>query len=264
MTDAAQPNQSILAMVFRQIDEWRRFRPTIDPSIELGFVPTMGALHAGHASLLDRARHECDLVALSIFVNPTQFDDPADLAAYPDTLDADIAVADSCGVDYILLPDRDQVYPDDYRYHVSESDFSKALCGKHRPGHFDGVLTVVLKLLNIVGARRAYFGEKDYQQLTLVRGMVDALFVPTEIVPCPTVREDDGLAISSRNRRLSPAARQIAPLFAAWLRKAASADEAAAELEAAGFSVDYIVDHDGRRLGAVHLDGVRLIDNVAT
>lgn len=253
--------------VFEHVDEWLTFRPTIEPGRSVGFVPTMGALHPGHASLMSRARDECDIVVLSIFVNPTQFDDASDLAAYPSTLEDDLDIAAGCGVDHVLFPTRDQVYPDGYRYHVTETDFSTKLCGEHRPGHFDGVLTVVLKLLNIVRPERAYFGEKDYQQLTLVRGMVDALFVPTTIVPCATVREDDGLALSSRNRRLSAAARELAPQFAAWLHKASSADEAIRELDSLGFDVDYVVDYSvggqRRRFGAVHLDGVRLIDNVA-
>ncbi|MNC85956.1 Pantothenate synthetase [compost metagenome] len=135
--------------------------------------------------------------------------------------------------------------------------------GAHRPGHFDGVLTVVLKLLLIAGADRAYFGEKDWQQLDLVRGMVDAFFIPTTIVPCPTVRAPDGLALSSRNGRLPPAARALAPAFHRLLTTAATADEAAAALRAAGFVVDYVEDCDDRRLGAVQLGGVRLIDNVA-
>ena len=257
--------------VFEHVDDWLSDRRTIESGHSVGFVPTMGALHRGHASLMERARAECDVVVLSIFVNPTQFDDPDDLAAYPSTLDADLDIATACGVDHVLFPTKTQVYPDGYRYHVTETDFSTRLCGEHRPGHFDGVLTVVLKLLNIVRADRAYFGEKDYQQLTLVRGMVDALFVPTTIVPCPTVREADGLALSSRNRRLSAEARELAPQFAAWLHKASSADEATHELEALGFDVDYVVDYtledaaggQHRRFGAVHLDGVRLIDNVA-
>jgi pantoate--beta-alanine ligase len=252
--------------VFEHVQDWLSFRPTIE-SRSVGFVPTMGALHRGHASLIERARAECDVVVLSIFVNPTQFDDADDLAAYPSALDADLDMATACGVDHVLLPTKAQVYPDGYRYHVTETDFSTRLCGEHRPGHFDGVLTVVLKLLNIVRPDRAYFGEKDYQQLTLVSGMVEALFVPTTIVPCPTVREADGLALSSRNRRLSRDARELSPQFAAWLHKASNADEAARELAALGFEVDYVVDYSvggqPRRFGAVHLDGVRLIDNVA-
>ncbi len=143
-----------------------------------------------------------------------------------------------------------------------ESERSKTLEGALRPGHFDGVLTVVLKLLQIASAERAYFGEKDWQQLSLVRGMAKAFFLPTEIVGCPTVRADDGLALSSRNRLLSQADRRIAATFNRALIAASTPEDAALALRAAGFVVDYIVDEDGRRLGAVRLGGVRLIDNV--
>ena len=277
-----------LASVFQRIDEWRRFRPTIDSSIELGFVPTMGALHAGHASLLDRARRECDLVALSIFVNPTQFDDPADLAAYPTNLDADIAVAESCGVDYVLLPDRTQVYPDDYRYHVNETEFSNELCGEHRPGHFDGVLTVVLKLLNLVQPTISIFGRKDAQQLASVKRMALDLNVDVEIVQAPIIREPDGLAMSSRNQYLSPPDRQSATalwraLEAASVRETATAAKRAAtqildQAAAANpnFVLDYaeVVDPDtfavlddedsgpALLVAAATISSTRLIDNV--
>jgi pantoate--beta-alanine ligase len=146
---------------------------------------------------------------------------------------------------------------------VTDTGLSRELEGAQRPGHFDGVLTVVLKLLNLVRPARAYFGEKDWQQLRLVQDMVRALFVPVEIVPCPTVREADGLALSSRNRRLSPAARQRAAVFPRVLRSAPDAATATKELQAAGFEVDYVVDREGVRLGAVRIETVRLIDNVS-
>ncbi|HVU19032.1 MAG TPA: pantoate--beta-alanine ligase [Candidatus Didemnitutus sp.] len=227
----------------------------------IGFVPTMGALHEGHRSLLERARRECGRVVLSIFVNPTQFNDPTDLERYPRTLESDCLLANGLADD-VVMPAPGEMYPDKYAFRVTEHDFSRILEGAHRPGHFDGVLTVVLKLLNIVRPHRAYFGEKDWQQLQLVRSMVDALFVPCEIVGCPTVREDDGLAKSSRNRRLSPAARALAPRFAAILRQSNNADAAAASLRSAGFEVDYVSDWERRRLGAIRIEGVRLIDNV--
>jgi pantoate--beta-alanine ligase len=221
----------------------------------------MGALHAGHIELLKRARAENERVVLSVFVNPTQFNDPADLEKYPRTLDADVALA-APFVDAVLAPTAAEMYPDQYRYRVTEGDLSTRWEGAHRPGHFDGVLTVVLKLLNLVQPQRAYFGEKDWQQLQLVRGMVEALFLPLEIVACPTVRETDGLAMSSRNRRLSPVGRARAPQFAQALRATSTAKDAAAKLRSAGFEVDYVDDHSGVRLGAVRLEGVRLIDNV--
>ncbi len=228
----------------------------------LGFVPTMGALHEGHRSLVRRSRAENDHTLVSIFVNPTQFDDPADLARYPRPLEHDLDVLRTEGADFVYLPRESDLYADRYRYRVSETELSKVMEGKHRPGHFDGVITVVLKLLQIASAERAYFGEKDWQQLALVRGMAEAFFLTTTIVACPTIREPDGLALSSRNQRLSPKERERAPAFFRALSSASSADAAASELRAAGFAVDYVEDRDGRRLGAVRLGGVRLIDNV--
>ena len=248
--------------VFHSVADWRQARAGRDyAGRSIGFVPTMGALHAGHRALLERARAENDRVVLSIFVNPTQFNDPADLARYPRTLAADMALAEGL-VDDVLAPPAAELYPDDYRYRVTEGELSRRWEGAHRPGHFDGVLTVVLKLLNLVQPDRSYFGEKDWQQLQLVRGMAAALFLPGEIVACPTVRAEDGLALSSRNARLSPAGRAGAPRFQKILRESPAAEAAVPALRAAGFEVDYVADHGGVRLGAVRLEGVRLIDNV--
>ena len=244
------------------IPEWQALRAASDfAGRTVGFVPTMGALHAGHRALLERARNENDIVVLSIFVNPTQFNDKSDLTAYPRTLESDLALADGL-VDYVLSPPAQELYADDYRYRVTETDLSQRWEGAHRPGHFDGVLTVVLKLLNLVQANRAYFGEKDWQQLQLVRGMAQAFFLTTEIVACPTERAVDGLALSSRNTRLSPAARVQAAAFPRILRQSSTPDAAKMLLQAAGFGVDYVEDYDRIRLGAVRVEGVRLIDNV--
>lgn len=242
--------------------EWRALRGSPAwAGRTVGFVPTMGALHSGHAALLARARAENERVVLSVFVNPTQFNDPADLARYPRTLEADVALARPY-VDAVLAPPPEAFYPDGYRYRVTENSLSTLLEGAQRPGHFDGVLTVVLKLLNVVQPHRAYFGEKDWQQLQLVRGLVEALLLPVEIVPCPTERDTDGLALSSRNRRLSPPGRTLAAAFPRALRTAPTAAAAAAALREQGFEVDYVEDRDGVRLGAVRVEGVRLIDNV--
>jgi pantoate--beta-alanine ligase len=251
-----------MSIVHTRIEDWRRERSLIDRSrLSVGFVPTMGALHAGHRSLLERARAENDRVVLSIFVNPTQFDDPADLERYPRTLGADIGLADGLA-DHVLVPGPAEMYPDKYSYRLTESTLSARMEGAHRPGHFEGVLTVVLKLLNLVSPHRAYFGEKDWQQLQLVQGMVRALLLPVEIVPCPIVRDPDGLAISSRNGRLSAAGRARAAAFPRILRDSDTPGEAASALAGAGFGVDYVEDVDGTRLGAVRLEDVRLIDNV--
>jgi pantoate--beta-alanine ligase len=227
----------------------------------IGFVPTMGALHSGHRALLARARADNDVVVMSVFVNPTQFNDPADLTAYPRTLEAGIAIAGPL-VDHVIAPPAAEVYADDYRYRVSEWTFSRTLEGVHRPGHFDGMLTVVMRLLNLVQPHRAYFGEKDWQQLRLVEGMVKAFFLPVEIVACATERDPDGLALSSRNRRLSRDARTQAAIFPRILRTAPTAEAARAELQARGFAVDYVEDREGVRLGAIRVENVRLIDNV--
>jgi len=251
-----------LARVYTRMEDWRRERSSIERSLlSVGFVPTMGALHAGHRSLLERARAENDRVVLSIFVNPTQFNDPSDLRRYPRTPEADIELAGGLA-DHVLFPDPAEIYPDGYRYRLTERTLSERLEGAHRPGHFEGVLTVVLRLLNLVCPHRAYFGEKDWQQLQLVRGMVKAFLLPVEIVPCPTVRDPDGLAASSRNRRLSEAGRAKAAAFPRILRDSSAPEEAASALAGAGFGVDYVEDVDGVRLGAVRLEDVRLIDNV--
>lgn len=250
--------------IFKSIDDWRQQRATLGGSI--GFVPTMGALHTGHAMLLRRSIDENDCTVLSIYVNPTQFNNQEDLTNYPCTLEADLDLARALGVDAVILPRYADMYADGYRYRVDETEFSRELCGAHRPGHFTGVLTVVMKLLNLVNPTRAYFGEKDHQQLTLIQGMVEAFFMPVEIVPVPTVRDSDGLALSSRNSRLTPEARLAAPRFPRLLAGSGDDGAIARQLREAGFNVDYVETRKGRRYGAVVVDcgdhSVRLIDNI--
>ena len=247
--------------IIRNVRLWQETRVKCGPQSAIGFVPTMGALHEGHRSLLQRSRQENQVSVLSIFVNPTQFNNPEDLSKYPKTWDSDLAMAKASGVDYVFAPEYSDLYPDQYRFKVAESGLSQRLCGAHRPGHFDGVLTVVMKLLHLVQPTQAYFGEKDFQQLQLVRDMVDAFFLPTRIVACPTVREKDGLAMSSRNLRLSEAARAQAPKLYALSATAKTSQVARQLLETAGFAVDYVEDVDGRRFVAASLEGIRLIDN---
>ncbi len=228
----------------------------------LGFVPTMGALHDGHLSLIARARRENDIVAASVFVNPAQFNDKKDLARYPRTLAADTKMLAAAGADFLLAPNAGDMYPDGYRYRVDEKEESRLLCGAYRPGHFEGVLTVVLKLLNLVKPDRAYFGEKDYQQYRLIKGMAEALFLDVEIVPCPIVREPDGLAMSSRNLLLNEEERAIAPALNMVLGSKASIPNMKKALAKLGFGPEYIEERWGRRLAAAKLGKVRLIDNV--
>ncbi len=247
--------------VFTDLEQWLAFRAGI-PARTIGFVPTMGALHDGHFSLVQRAKDENEAVVVSLFVNPTQFDQAEDLEKYPQDVAADLRGLEKAGVTAVLLPDYKALYPDNYAYRICEKNLSRQLCGAHRPGHFDGVLTVVMKLLNLVRPQRAYFGEKDYQQLALIRGLVEAFFLPVEIVGCPIVREPDGLAMSSRNRRLAPAQRQQAARLFAILSTAPSAQLAQQQLQQVFDRVDYVHDLPGRRLAAVQLGAVRLIDNV--
>lgn len=249
--------------ILRTAEETRdRFRSLSQKGLTLGFVPTMGALHRGHLGLVQRANVENDQVAVSIYVNPTQYDDPNDLANYPCPLEQDLEKAEAAGAHFVFLPEYEDIYADSYRFRVSEHALSRELEGAHRDGHFDGVLTVVMKLFNIVRPDRAYFGEKDWQQLQLVRDMARAFFLDLEIVPCPIVREADGLALSSRNVHLSKQERKRAPEFHRVLTSDMPVETMPAALEKAGFGVDYVERRGDRILGAVRLGNVRLIDNV--
>jgi len=246
---------------FTSIKQWQVFRDGLKDE-QVGFVPTMGALHQGHLSLIEASQKQNTITVVSVFVNPKQFNDTADLEAYPVDDHKDLEQLEKAGVDVVILPDAAQIYADDYRFKVTESDFSQRLCGAHRPGHFDGVLTVVMRLLNLVRPHNAYFGEKDYQQLQLIRDMVAAFFMPVIIVACATVREADGLAMSSRNQRLDVSSRtQAAGLYRA-LKHSSSANEARETLLRQGFDVDYVEDIANRRLAATQLGNTRLIDNV--
>lgn len=186
----------------------------------VGFVPTMGALHAGHRSLMEASRGECDFHVVSIFVNPTQFGPNEDLARYPRPRDADLELCRQAGVDVVFYPPVAAMYPPGYRTFVEVAGLSSILEGAIRPGHFRGVATVVTKLLLIAGADRAYFGQKDYQQQTLIRVMVSELNIPTEIRVCPTLRDPDGLALSSRNAYLTPEQREAGLSLSRALRRA--------------------------------------------
>jgi pantoate--beta-alanine ligase len=254
----------------------------------VGVVPTMGALHEGHLSLVRAARTECARVIVTIFVNPKQFNNPEDLAKYPRNEADDLALLAPLGVDAVLAPPPEAVYPPGFATTVSVAGLSTPMEGEHRPGHFDGMATVVTKLFGMTEADRAYFGQKDWQQLQIVQRFVADLNLPVTIVGCETIREADGLAMSSRNRRLDAASRAIAPALHCIMQETASAirsgdpvptamKEARSRVLAAGFeAVEYIelrsattldrvqtLDGPTRMLAAAHLGGVRLIDNIA-
>ncbi len=256
------------------------------PSGRRVLVPTMGALHRGHMELVKRARQaagESGTVIVSIFVNPIQFDRETDLANYPRPVDSDLAQCSAAGVDVVFIPQADDIYHPDRSVTVTESALSSALCGAVRPGHFDGVCTVVLKLFLLTGCDAAVFGEKDYQQLAIIRRMVRDLNVPVEILSCPTVREGDGLAMSSRNVRLDARQREDAPCIHRALAAAAVQRDvpeiiaaAVAGIEASGLArIDYLTLVDAETLqpveslsrpavlaAAVFYGDVRLIDHV--
>ncbi|MDB5055883.1 MAG: pantoate--beta-alanine ligase [Bacilli bacterium] len=188
--------------------------------IIVGFVPTMGFLHAGHASLLQRARRECEIVVLSIFVNPLQFGPNEDFERYPRDPEKDLALAEQCEVDFVFMPETAEMYPQPMKTKVIVAELTDTLCGASRPGHFDGVATVVAKLLNIVEPDKAYFGLKDAQQVAVITQMVEDLHIRSTIVPCPIVREEDGLAMSSRNVYLSAEQRKQALILSQALQNA--------------------------------------------
>lgn len=260
---------------------WRAAGQTI------GVVPTMGALHDGHLSLARAARRECDRVITTIFINPMQFNNPDDLLKYPRTEAADATLLATVPVDLIFAPTREEVYPEGFKTVVSVAGVSEPLEGRMRPGHFDGVATVVTKLFGMTLADRGYFGQKDWQQLQVVLRLVRDLNLAVQIVGCETIREADGLAMSSRNVRLTPEGRAKAGVLYRAITTAAddiragqsdrmAIREAAEAIRAAGFErVEYIELRDAvtlmpsddpasprRMLAACWLDGVRLIDNI--
>lgn len=248
----------------RVVESLSELRQTLTDRGSIGFVPTMGALHAGHASIVEKARRENFCAVVSIFVNPTQFNDPKDLEKYPRTQEADLLLLEKAGAHVVWFPRYEDLYADDYRYQIQENEFSNVLCGKSRQGHFTGMLTVVMKLLQAVRPTRAYFGEKDFQQLELVRGMVDAFLVNTQIVGCPIIRDQCGLALSSRNARLSPEGLETARAFACEISQTdRKLDEVRESLQKLPLEIDYLEDHLQRRFAAVIVEGIRLIDNRA-
>lgn len=253
----------------------------------IGLVPTMGALHEGHGALMRRARDETGYLVVTIFVNPTQFDRSEDFQKYPRDLETDLAFCNRLGVDAVFAPDAGEIYPGEVLTSVAVAGLSTRLEGEFRPGHFRGVATVVAKLFNIVPADRAYFGEKDAQQLAVIQKMAADLDFPITIVPVPTVREPDGLAMSSRNQRLTPEQRRIAPVLYQALCEAErlirGGTTSAAEVKQGAlallsqnpvFRIQYleavdpafqpveIVTGDVRMVVAAWLGEVRMIDNV--
>ena len=248
--------------IIDNIQDWQPLRQNLTSADSIGLVPTMGNLHAGHASLLHRARQENAIAVLSIFVNPTQFNEAQDYQMYPRTLDADLALAEQQGVDYVLLPAEADMYSDHYTYKIQETEISQHQEGIYRPGHFSGMLTIVLKLLLLAQPHRAYFGEKDYQQLQLIRGLAKAFFLNIDIIGCSIVREASGLPLSSRNSLLNMEEKKLAEQFAKIFQQLhLPCAEIIQQLTACGIQVDYVEDRDQRRFAAIRTGRIRLIDN---
>ncbi len=195
---------------FSKVSDLKEELALLDKS-SIGFVPTMGALHAGHRSLVEKARRECKTVVVSVFVNPTQFNDKNDLRNYPRTPEADAAVLEAAGADYVLMPSVEEIYPEPDTREFDFGQVDKVMEGATRPGHFNGVAQVVSRLFAIVEPSKAYFGEKDFQQIAVIKAMVEQLGLDVEIVECPIIRDVDGLALSSRNTLLTPEYRAAAP-----------------------------------------------------
>lgn len=248
-------------MRISNIKEWKKLRPSLCGK-SIGFVPTMGNLHNGHGSLIQRSAEENDITVVSIFINPTQFNNKEDFLNYPKTLAEDITFAQKLGANYIFTPEYNDIYPDKYTYKVVESKLSDIMEGQHRPGHFEGMLTIVLKLLILISPTKAYFGEKDYQQLSLIKGMIDAFFLDIELIACPTIRDQSGLALSSRNSKLSPENLKKAHHLHRLLSSNESLEKIKESLEALDWKVDYVEDYENRRYAAAYLSEVRLIDNI--
>ena len=276
-------------LIFKRVDDFKKYLyAQASQGQQIGFVPTMGALHAGHLSLLQTSKKQCDLTVCSIFVNPTQFNDPGDLEKYPRTIGADIELLTSAGVDVLFLPPVSEIYPEglDTRLEIDFGELATVMEGAFRPGHFDGMAQVVWRLLSIVEPQKLFMGQKDFQQQTIVAEMLRQFNTAIELIRCPIVREDDGLALSSRNVRLSPEQRAKATALSKTLESAKEkmTSESPPEickwamevLALPGFKPEYFEIVDGMSLQpikhfadsdfvvactAVWVGNVRLIDN---
>jgi pantoate--beta-alanine ligase len=277
-------------LLFKRVDDLQKYlRSKKDQGLQIGFVPTMGALHEGHLSLMNISKSKCDLTVCSIFVNPTQFNDPTDLEKYPRTIGADIDLLTSVGADVLFLPSTEEIYPKDLdtSIDVDFRDLSTVMEGAFRPGHFEGMAQVVWRLLNIVEPDQLFMGQKDFQQVTIVQAMLEQFNAAIELIRCPIVREEDGLAMSSRNVRLSPEQRSAAIALSKTLGQASEKMSSASPKEISDWALDalslpdfkpeYFEIVDGMTLQpidrfedadfvvactAVWVDKVRLIDNM--
>ena len=252
--------------IITNLTDWQDIRNDFPADARIGFVPTMGCLHQGHASLIQKSVSENAITVLSIFVNPTQFNDPSDYKHYPQTLDDDLELARQLGVNYVLIPATKEIYPDNNTIRIiTDHPFAMVMEGACRPGHFNGMLTIVLKLLLLVRADNAYFGEKDYQQYILVTQLAQQYFIQTKIIPCPIIRESSGLPLSSRNRRLAKDERILVDEFYLFLfAKSHTITEIEEKLAALKIGLDYLELHHNCLFLSLKIGAIRIIDNIVT
>lgn len=250
-----------MTKIITTIEDCRQLKEQIGQQ-RMGMVPTMGYLHDGHFSLIERSRANNDCTIVSIFVNPTQFNQKEDYENYPSSIEVDTKALSDRKVDFVFLPSTEIMYPHNGNIHLKESSMAQLMEGAHRPGHFDGVLTIVMKLLWLFQPHAMYFGEKDYQQYALIREMVESYFIPTQIIACPTIRDQHGVAYSSRNARLSPKGYEQLCAFAKLLASKASPETIKQMAAEESMAIEYCEDYAERRFAAVKIEGVRLIDNV--
>ncbi len=252
--------------VITDIKEWQHIRNHLPNDLKIGFVPTMGCLHQGHTSLIKNSVEKNNITVLSVFINPTQFNDPADYERYPKTLDTDIEMARQLGVNYVITPDIDSLYPNgNHLFLETDHPFSKIMEGQYRPGHFSGVLTIVMKLLVLIRANNVYFGQKDYQQYFLIAELIQNYFIQTDINLCATIREASGLPFSSRNTKLSTDERKTIETFYEFFYRnhphsLTQVIEKIAELK---MTYDYLEVHNNRLFFALRVGPIRIIDNIA-
>ncbi|MCX7126325.1 MAG: pantoate--beta-alanine ligase [Gammaproteobacteria bacterium] len=250
--------------IIADVNEWIKIRNGFSETIKIGFVPTMGCLHQGHGSLINDSVKQNDITVLSIFINPTQFNDASDFSRYPKTIEKDLDYARQLNVDYVVTPDVEAMYPEGNSISlITDHPFSNIMEGHYRPGHYNGVLSIVMKLLLLVRPNNIYFGEKDYQQYFLIRELIKKYFIQTNIVMCPIIRESSGLPFSSRNTRLSLTEREQVEMFYQffYINRPHTLNEIKEKITELGMHLDYFEIHNNRLFLAIKVGPIRIIDN---
>jgi pantoate--beta-alanine ligase len=250
-----------MLQVIDSVHKWKLIRASLKDKT-IGFVATMGCLHTGHKKLITESLSNNNITVVSLFINPHQFNNSSDLSSYPITIDEDLNLLRELKVDYVLTPTQKMLYPDNYKFKIVENNIANTLEGKARPGFFEGVLTVVLKLLLLVNPNIAYFGEKDFEQYELIKNLAQAFLLDCKIEMISTARETSGLAYSSRNKRLTHQEKKLAANIYYYLKHEPNQHKLKLSLEKKGFQVEYIQERQKRRFIAARINNIRLIDNI--